>query len=176
MRRAVSPTSTDTRAVAAPARGRSSDEREAGADVGGDVGAHGHEAELPERHLPRPSGEHGQRQGDHPNMQICDMRKEWPTPMTKGSRAATKQGQTPAPLRPTPLAQRVAGGAEGGRTHGPRRSLPHPGPLLQRGGPHEQRPQEEEEEDELDGGRSRRGIGDVPLQQVEDHADPDRRR
>ena len=107
-----------------------------------------------------------------PKMQIWDMRKEWPTPMTKGSSATTTRLTHHAGAA-HPLAQGVAGGAEGGRAHGPRRPLPDPGPLLQRGGPHEQRGQQEQEEDELDGGRSGGRVGDVPLQQVEDHPHPD---
>ncbi len=64
MRRAVSPTSTETTAGGHPGEGQQQDEGDASSQVGGDVGAHRHQPELPQRDLARPAGEHGQRQGD----------------------------------------------------------------------------------------------------------------
>ena len=64
MRRAVSPTSTETTAVATPARSRSRIEGDASSQVRGDVGADRHQPELPQRDLARPAGEDRERQGD----------------------------------------------------------------------------------------------------------------
>ena len=179
MRRAVSPTSTDTtRGRPRPAEGEQQDEGDPAAEVGGDVRPHRHQPELAQRDLARPPGEDRQRQGDH--AVDADLGHEERATHVEHEREQGGDDHHGAARRPCPTRFR----SRSPRWRKPRVPVVHDErsavrePLLQRRGPHEQGQLQQHEEDQLDGGGPRRRVGDVPLEQVlhDAHADAGRRR
>ncbi len=157
-----------------PGEGEEEDERDTAAEMGGHVGAHPHQRELAQRNLPGPTGEDRQRQGDH--AVDADLgHEERSTDVEHEGQQRGDRHRDEDTGRPHPSSQCVAAVSEAEGPGHPRRPLGGARALLQGRGPDHQGQQQQHEEDELDGGRPRRRVGDVPLQEVLDDADPDAR-